>query len=402
MPQCIFCDNELDATTKPEHILADALGGRMKTREADCSDCNNYFGGSIDKALTSQVEVIRNLLQLRSGSGDAPPGLRNIMAGSEKINIGNDGRPKLKAPPFVFTELPDGNVDVKIQVELEEELLRYLPHLAARLRITEDEVKQLVLGGGASNTERRPGGIHHHISLGGEDELRSAAKSCLVLLATKVGTAPLKSDAFADAREFVTTGSETFYKTSVFLDPRELPYAAQLAAQFGEFFNLIHVQSDGNGRVIGHFTLYNMVGWQIILAEKDGPKDVKVTLVSNPLNPSNWSGRLSVDVPFDFLNTVDNSDRLTRARERLIAMSQRHVDQSRETEIGRIVDSVCARYGVVGDDTPIDASYVGDIMAEAFARVGAHAMNLPHEEKISPARLKQLLGIADPETPDET
>jgi hypothetical protein len=87
MPLCLFCPAELDATTTPEHILLNALGGRKKTEEAICSGHNNTFGGTIDRVLASQVMTLRNLLQLESGEGKTAPGLKNIQAGEHKINI---------------------------------------------------------------------------------------------------------------------------------------------------------------------------------------------------------------------------------------------------------------------------------------------------------------------------
>jgi uncharacterized protein YraI len=67
-----------------------AVGG---TRTVDCSACNGDFGSTIDNALAAQVAIIRNMLQLYSGSGRAPPMLRNIPSGNDVINITNDGTP---------------------------------------------------------------------------------------------------------------------------------------------------------------------------------------------------------------------------------------------------------------------------------------------------------------------
>jgi HNH endonuclease len=91
MPKCIFCENELTPDTTPEHVLLSALGGRMTTKKAICSEHNNAFGGTIDRALAAQVEAIRNHLQLQSGTKKPPPPLKNLTAGSEKISIGSDG-----------------------------------------------------------------------------------------------------------------------------------------------------------------------------------------------------------------------------------------------------------------------------------------------------------------------
>jgi hypothetical protein len=84
VPFCIFGEQLLDEKTKPEHILHDALGGRKTTRRVICSDCNNTFGDSIDRALTGPFEVIRNLFQMRSGYGSTAPTLADLQ---EAINL---------------------------------------------------------------------------------------------------------------------------------------------------------------------------------------------------------------------------------------------------------------------------------------------------------------------------
>lgn len=394
---CIFCDNELNAATKREHILLNGLGGRMTTRDAICSECNNKFGGSIDKALGAQVMIIRNLLQLESGTGNPPPRLKNVAAGSDKLNFGSDGRPILVQPPFVITDRPDGNSDVAINVQSEAELQRILPHLAAKLRMTEEQVKDQILKGTATLIERRPGIVPFRLSFGSEDVLRSMVKSCLVLLATKVGSNALKQDYFAAARDFVLTGSDHFYRTRVHLDSRELPSAEALKQQFGELFNLIYVGSDGEGHVIGHFTLYNVMSWQIVLAESGGPRNESIALISNPLDPASRSGRIAetAGVPFGWLNTVDDTSKLDRAKARLTAMMERHTRASREAEIGRIVNDVCAKFGAMNDNDIIAAENQAAVFAEITARLAAHAANVPYEEKLTPERLKELLQKKD-------
>jgi hypothetical protein len=111
MPKCIFCENELTPDTKPEHVLLSALGGRMTTRGAICSEHNNEFGGSVDKALAAQVEIIRNLLQLQTGTKKPPPPLKNLTAGTEKISAFGDGSLRLETPPFEVTDLSGGRFD---------------------------------------------------------------------------------------------------------------------------------------------------------------------------------------------------------------------------------------------------------------------------------------------------
>jgi hypothetical protein len=93
--KCLFCESELTDDTKPEHILLNALGGRKTSRRLICSSHNQAFGGSVDKAMAEQVAVLRNMLQLDSGTGKDPPMLKGIDAGGEKINFRSDGVPEL-------------------------------------------------------------------------------------------------------------------------------------------------------------------------------------------------------------------------------------------------------------------------------------------------------------------
>jgi hypothetical protein len=55
MLQCIFCDHELTAETKPKHILQSTLCGRMMTTRVDRPSCNVVFGNTIDKTVVDQV-----------------------------------------------------------------------------------------------------------------------------------------------------------------------------------------------------------------------------------------------------------------------------------------------------------------------------------------------------------
>jgi hypothetical protein len=370
----------------------------MTTRDAICSDHNNIFGGTFDKAFAAQVEVIRNYLQLRSGGRKAPPSLRNLTAGSETISIGNDGIPRLEVPPFEITELPGGRFDVKINARSEEEIQGILPHISARLNIPLDELKRQMLTGSAAFVERRPEFVGHHLSFGGEDALRSITKSCLVLLATKVGSGALKGVPFESARNFVLSGDETFYTTRIYMDAREMPCASGLVDEYGDLFNLIFVKSDGAGRVIGHFTLYNMVSWQVVLAESGGASNTAVALCSDPLT-GKWSKDIAekFDVDFAWLSAVDQKDVQARARARLEAIAKRYTESAREREFGRIIRDVCRKRGIMSDDEAIPADKFDEIVAEVSARAAMHSLSLPYEDKLTVERLRKLLRLSDTE-----
>lgn len=399
MPQCIFCPNELTAHTKPEHILLNALGGRKTTPTVDCSECNGKFGSMIDNEVGQQVAVIRNMLQLDSGRGRPPPMIRNLPSGNDIINLTNESTPELVAKPFTVRKLGDGRFDVQILTQSMDDLAPYIPHIAAQIGCSEEELLEQLTAATATYTERRPETVHHAISLGGPLAVRSAAKSALVLWATVVGNVEARSPPYDDVRRFIVTGDEAFNLARAHLDSRYLPHSDELQRRFGKFFNLIYVRSNEQGRVVAHFTLYNIISWQIVLAESGGTPNTRSGLISNPLDPGTWSDTIAdeVDIGFAWLDSPDYSDEFVRARERLEAAMRHHIETQQPRELNRIADDVFKKNGILGMDEPItDPQLFNKIVAEILRRFAAHALNLPHVENITGneivARLREIRG----------
>lgn len=396
MSLCIFCDTELTSETRPEHILLNALGGRKTTRRAICSSHNNRFGATIDKAITDQVAAFRNLLRLDSGTGKPPPLMRVENTAGERLILHPDGKPDLVQKPFVLTPRPGGGFDVEINARDEAELTRIIPNLAAALGATEDSVwDQLGHSGAGSWKSRRPGTVHHQLSLGGEDSLRSICKAAFCLIAAEVGTDSVRTSVFASARDFVASGGAEFNRDRGSLDPRTLPVSGLLEERFGPLFNLIYVRSNSAGRVVAHFTLYNLIAWQAVLAEAGGPPDLHLALASNPLEPSQWSDRIlpGADVPFAWLDTPDRSEVFEATTARFTKALSLWQDRGRSELVAHIVNCVFERHAVADDETPIDdPNLTRLVFAEIANELAHHLVGLPHQRPITPDDLTRLRG----------
>ncbi|WP_293824687.1 HNH endonuclease [uncultured Brevundimonas sp.] len=381
MTQCIFCETVLTPSTKPEHILLNALGGRKTTRSAICSDHNNDFGATIDKAITAQVASFRNLLQLDSGTGKPPPGLQTQNMDGERLVIRPDGVPELVQKPFVATRRADGaGFDIKINVKDEEELARIVPHIAAAIDEPVESVWRQLAAAGGQRMCRRAGTVRQQLSLGGEDSLRSISKAALCLLATVIGTASLRGAAFAEARTFVVDGGEVFNRERGSLDSRRLPAADVLEARFGPLFNLIYVRSDSRGRVVAHYTLYNLVAWQVVLAEAGGPANLNIALVSNPLNPADWADDLAdeLDVPFEWLDTPQRDDVLEAARARVAGALAVWQERGTGQLVDHIVRKVMTRHGIFGEDEVIGTeALLTAVTNEIAEELSHHVVGVP-------------------------
>jgi hypothetical protein len=399
MVKCIFCENELTESTKPEHILLNALGGRKTTRRVDCSSCNGTFGSTIDDEVGKQVAILRNMLQLESGTGSEPPMLRKLQSGSDVINLTNDGTPELVAKPFLVRKFDDGRFELQITAKSIEEAARYIPHIAKQLGIPEEQVLEILRSTTGSYVERRPDTVHHALSFGGPLAVRSAAKSALVLWATLTGNDEIKSSHYSDVRQFIVKGDEAFNLTRAHLDSRYLPHSEELQRRYGKFFNLIYVRSNASGRVVAHFTLYNVISWHIVLAEAGGTPNARIALVSNPLDPVQWSDKIAdeIDIDFVWLDSPDYTDEFKRARERLTGTVEHHVETQGDRELHRIIADVFDKNGIVDEHKPItDPTLWQKITGEIAHRFALHKLRLPYVESVTGeeivARLRAVRG----------
>ncbi len=394
--RCIFCDTELGPDTKPEHILLNALGGRRTSRSLACDHHNGEFGSSIDKTLTDQVSIVRNMLQLESGSGKPPPMLRRVPAGQETFNVRQNAKFEQVAQPFAMTERADGETILQVNARSPEHLAELAPHIAAKLNTTEEKVRELLKTGQGTVVWKRPDPIRHDLLFGGPDAVRSMAKSWLELWATVAGNEDVKSPSYAAARHFVLVGDDQFLHDRTSQDYRLVPGADEMAARFGDFFNLIYVRSDAEGRVVAHFTLYNMMGWQIVLADRGGRPNLNTGLVSNPLKPREWSEAVAAGIEIDSsrLEAPEIDDEHARFQTRVVAMIERHQKQATIESMEQIASTELKRHGIADIFNEPDEAKRKAAIASISGRWAMHLVNVPHTYRLSPDEIDAMLDQA--------
>jgi hypothetical protein len=168
----------------------------------------------------------------------------------------------------------------------------------------------------------------------------------------------------------------------------------ELKRRFGKLFNLIYVKSNEAGRVVVHFTLYNIISWRIVLAEAGGTPNTRIGLVANPLDPSKWSDVIAdeIDIEFGWLDSPDYSDEFVRTRARISDVVRHYYESETPRELHRIADEVFRKYGIVADDEPIkDPELLNRIVSEISQRFASHALNLPHVENLTGVQIASQL-----------
>lgn len=391
MVLCLFCDNTLTSETKPEHILLNALGGRMESRCLICSECNVRFGSTIDSALADQVRDLRNMLQFDSGRRQPPPTVYQKTTAGTVVFDPKD-RPRLRGKPFTVDR--DGDLaTVNIRADSPEHFAECIKHIAALLGRSVEELSAAVLAEGSLIKEislplpPEP----RAMSFGGEGADRSIVKACLELFATVVGNEEVRAPPYGAAREFVVQGDGGCFHQRVVLDSRQPEHFEKLEREYGSRFNLIYVRSDEIGRVTGHFTLYNLLGWQAILAEAGARPNVSVGLVSDPSKPARWSSRIAdeINIGSAWMDAPRfDQEELEGRFGRLFAELRA---ASRGREIQRIAEEEFRRHGV-GEAVVAGDEIHKPLFAAIAARVAAAMLRVAHEQAASLDDIRALLG----------
>jgi len=301
---------------------------------------------------------------------------------------------ELVTKPFTTEDIGDGKWRVHVEVGSEDKLAHFVPHIAAKLKIPEERLREQFVGAQGTIINRRPAAIVFEPRFGGPDAIRSMVKASLVLWSTLVGNGEVKSGAYDAARDFVVRGGARFNHDRTDLDSRPFADIERMKGEYGPLFNMIYVRSDEAGRVVGHFTLYNLIAWQFTLAEAGGTPNAKIALISNPENPSRWSDHAAeeFDVPFGWLNSPDYSDNMVRSKARLDAMMRRYFEVSTPKEQRRIIEDCFKKLGLT-PDAPVPLDKIAELSSLISQRVALHAFSLPHEEKITAERIAQHLKV---------
>lgn len=70
MKKCYICGEELTKeNASVEHIIPNAIGGKLKSKELICKKCNSKLGHSMDKELAEQLDFFSNFLNINRDRG---------------------------------------------------------------------------------------------------------------------------------------------------------------------------------------------------------------------------------------------------------------------------------------------------------------------------------------------
>ncbi len=291
---CILCQQNIPEKTKPEHVLLNALGGRLTVKNVICPACNHRMGIGPDNDLANSVEPIRNICNLHAGDNDPPPTIKRREIDGERYDLrpGMHVVPNAKKP--LDLEISENEINVRINAGSDEQVEKLLEgaaiSIAKKLGITDpkiiEAIKKDLQKDQKSHFAPAPT-INQHFEFGTGASQQSIAKACLILWARKFGNDEVNHHRYDAIRHFIETGEkgDGNPEDTTKIDVRILP---ALPEKYSSNPNIVWAGSNQEGKVFGYFRLYGAFGWRVNLCDYGAPPSAAQCLISNPINNKVW------------------------------------------------------------------------------------------------------------------
>jgi hypothetical protein len=268
--KCYFCDDELTKVNETEeHIILNALGGKLKSRRLICKDCNSKLGSSIDNQLAEQLKPIATLLNVKRDRGTPQnvkakheskeiliePGGKMTLARAYH-SIENDGQVHIEAPSVgdakrvlsgLKRKYPELNIDQLL--EKAERRETYLPSVTLSMNFGGEEIKRAIL----------KMAVNYYILNGGNENI---IKHLLPFIEGKSQNAEVYY--FYPRVEVFNKGKEEILHSLILKADPQIKQLYVFIELFNEFKFVVFLSRDYVGDEIYHSYHYNVVTNEIV------------------------------------------------------------------------------------------------------------------------------------------
>lgn len=120
MSKCYLCKNEItDENVSIEHILPNAIGGRLKSSSLICKECNSKFGDTSDACLAKQLEFFANQLNIKRERGSVQNVEMTRESTGEAYLVSPEGD-LVPRKPLIKERESNGNLEIYVKANDEK------------------------------------------------------------------------------------------------------------------------------------------------------------------------------------------------------------------------------------------------------------------------------------------
>ena len=184
MSNCYICNVKLNDSNKSiEHIIPNAIGGRLTSKDLLCKDCNSKYGQDSEAKLMSQFNFYANFLMIKRQRGNPQPVIMENQKDGKKYSVNHEGMPTIDKPTINKVE-EDGKLHFTITARNMKEGREILNRLSKKYKkLNVDEILKTA----KEFDEYIQEPLHYKIVTGGIDVLPAVLKMALDYYIFKTG-----------------------------------------------------------------------------------------------------------------------------------------------------------------------------------------------------------------------
>jgi hypothetical protein len=137
---CYLCNKLLSASNRTvEHILLNALGGRLTSNDLICRNCNSEAGNTDDSYLVNQLVLFAFLLDVKRDSGKHRDLSFKNLSNGKKVKLSTTGTVTLLQQEPYLEMMGDQLIKVQISAPNKRIAIRHFENIKNKHRMTVDE-----------------------------------------------------------------------------------------------------------------------------------------------------------------------------------------------------------------------------------------------------------------------
>ncbi|MAZ25855.1 MAG: hypothetical protein CL868_02100 [Cytophagaceae bacterium] len=337
---CYCCEEQItEETSSIEHILPNAIGGKLKSKELLCKDCNSNFGVSFDSELTKQLLFLSSFLNVKRDRGNHPKVKGGKTESGIDIDFLSGGKPYY-AKPSVKTTTKNNEVVLDIMARDKKELKQILKGLSRKHpQIDIEEILSKSIEEKAYLNEP----VKITQTIGGAKALNAITKVALNYCIYK--TKSFKP--FTTTINTLKTDSKNELSKHYHSDKPLYKKIAQ------EICHIIHIQSNKqNKNVIGYVEFFSSYSFIILLSDNYDGKNIKATYCYDLNSKKEIKKNINLKIATEDFNTLpiitpDYYPIITNKMDRIIKIGLKEQnDKALSNLISKCVDDIWkVKYG---------------------------------------------------------
>jgi hypothetical protein len=294
MSNCYFCGEKItDENRTEEHIILNAIGGRLTSYDLICKKCNSKFGFDADDKLAKKYNFFANILMLKRHRGTPQPIIMDRQSTDEKYFIDHEGN-IIKTKPNIIKKENRENIEISVEARNMTETRQILSGLARSYKnINVEEV----LANVEQIEEDINENLHINLDLGGNDVLPAILKMAINYYIYKMGDVNSVSHAINDLKIGKTSRvSLIFLRKRVFdIDEGEVSHS------------IFMIGSKDEKKIYAIIELFNSVKFLVRLSENYELDYFEYLYVYDVLLCREISKEIKCRLPFEFVFNFDYS-----------------------------------------------------------------------------------------------